>query len=114
MKTEVKLLKHHLETINLLSFDERKELIKKYLEEKSYRQIANETHVPLSTLHGWATDRNKYRSNEKFKEMATTNQRLKAILEMFQSIEIIDNEIGLNFFKKISKEVARLKKWIHY
>jgi len=109
MNEETKLLKHHLQTINLLNFEERKKLMNKYLKVSSYREISRDTSIPVSTLHGYASERNLYRSEKTIKDIGTTNQKLLTILKLFKTITEIDNTIAIGYMKQIKKEIKRIK-----
>ena len=109
MNEEVKLVKHHLETLNLLDFKERKRLMKRYLGECSYRQISKETNIPVTTLHGWANERNVYRSEKVLKSMGTVNECLRMAYELLKKVEKVDNVIGQDYIRKIKEELKRIK-----
>ena len=109
MNEETKLLKHHLQTINLLNFEERKKLMNKYLKVSSYREISRDTNIPVSTLHEYASERNLYRSEKTIKDIGTTNQKLLTILKLFKTITKIDNTIAIGYMKQIKEEIRRIK-----
>ena len=110
MNEEIKLIKHHLQSINLLTFEERKVLVKKYLKENSYRQISKETSIPLSTLHGYASERNLYRSEKTIRDIGTLNEKLIAVLKILRTIKSLDNNIAVNYMKTIKREIRRIEK----
>jgi len=108
MTPEEKVLRHYMRGITLLTFEERKEILEKVLKEKSLRKLSKEMGVPLTTLHGWKTGRNMYRSDKIIKEISTLNQKLKMVLDILSSIKKIDNTIAEDYMNKIKEEIKKL------
>ena len=75
---EAKLLKHHIEGIDLLSKDELGQLVRKHIEKGgSYYSLMQETKKPMSTLYGWANKNKVDKQKKEAKENFNFNGWLK-------------------------------------
>ena len=112
MKPELKVLKHYVKGLTMLTFEERKDIVNKLIKKKSLTSLAKEMNIPKTTLHGWKTGRNLYRSNQvvtELKEIGDLNRKLNTILEILDSINKIDNDISREKWKKVKEEIKRIE-----
>jgi len=108
--SEDKVLKHYVKGLTILNFEERKRIITRLTKNKPLKQLARETEIPYTTLHGWKNNRNLYRSEKTIKEISDLNKKLQTIITILESINILDNTISKDLMVKIKKHIVRLEK----
>jgi hypothetical protein len=131
MNAKDKIVFNHFKTIATLNHEEREEILTEVKENNNWslRQLAKNLDIPLTTVHGWITRRDKERKSlnnrsnkvidievveeensveKDLKDIGNINYLLRKALDSLKEIKEIDNSIGKKMFKEIKKEVKRI------
>jgi len=117
-KLQNRVIENFFRTMATLDFGEREELLLKLMEDNkwSLRQASTQLQIPLTTLHGWVTRRDKKRRkitdkgiSEELRKSCDINRDLRDVYDILKKLKEIDNGIGMEILEKIEKEIKRLK-----